>query len=187
VRVIGYVAFGVFVLVLAALMTLAVSATWSYEDKDPPDVAARKAECRKLSRHLIEISPESKGKSIDELVAKVPIEDIELCGAAYPESVACMQAAPDPAAVKPCIPVPVDCDGKDAEVAGTSPVYEVTGECKTVRVKTTHARVVFKTVPAKVEITGSDNKVELAPPGDKPAPQVSDQGARNTVTTKEEK
>jgi len=46
-----------------------------------------------------------------------------------------------------------------------------------------HARVIVKAAPAHIDITGSDNKVELKVPEGKPAPQVNDAGARNTVST----
>ena len=89
----AYALFALCALVMVGLFAIGIYSTMSWEDEDPPKVAARKAECRKLERHLFEISPDSAGRNIDELVAKVPIEDIEQCGAAYPESVACMQAA----------------------------------------------------------------------------------------------
>jgi hypothetical protein len=84
---------------------------------DAPDVARRKAECKRLEAHIFRISPETRGrlaglseaeqqKLIDQLVAGVPIEDIEQCAAAEPKAVACMQAAPDIAAIRACIPAP---------------------------------------------------------------------------------
>jgi hypothetical protein len=84
---------------------------------DSPEQARRKAECRRLEAHIFQISPETRGRLdgrpeaeqralIEELVAKVPIEDIEQCAAAAPAVIACMQAAPDPRAVRACIPPP---------------------------------------------------------------------------------
>jgi hypothetical protein len=82
---------------------------------DPPEVAQRNAECRRLEAHILRISPESRAeldglseaeqqKRLDKLVAKVPIEDIQQCAAAAPAVIACMQQAPDVAAVRACIP-----------------------------------------------------------------------------------
>jgi hypothetical protein len=84
---------------------------------DPPDLAGRKAECRRLEAHILQISPESRReldglpeaerqKRLDKLVAKVPIEDIQQCAAAEPAVIACMQRAPDVAAVRACVPPP---------------------------------------------------------------------------------
>jgi hypothetical protein len=82
---------------------------------DSPEVVQRKAACRQLNEHLFRISPESRAsiagvpeadqrKRIDQLMAKVAVEDIEQCAAADPKVVACMQAAADIAAVRGCIP-----------------------------------------------------------------------------------
>jgi hypothetical protein len=84
---------------------------------DPPEVAQRKAECKRLEAHILQITPESRGeldrlseperqKRLDQLVAKVSIEDIQQCAAADPTVIACMQKAPDVAAVRACIPPP---------------------------------------------------------------------------------
>jgi hypothetical protein len=84
---------------------------------DPPEVAQRKAECRRLEAHILRISPESRGeldglpeaeqqKRLDALVAKVPIEDIQQCAAAEPAVIACMQKASDVAAIRACVPPP---------------------------------------------------------------------------------
>lgn len=93
--------------------------------KDTPEKAARKVECRKLNEHIFQITPESKAlldeaartgaaaagddarrAKLGELVAGVPIEDIEQCAAADPKVIACMQQAPDQAALRACIPPP---------------------------------------------------------------------------------
>ena len=81
---------------------------------DSPDVARRKAECKRLEDHIFRISPESQSrlaglppaeqqKVIDTLVAGVPVEDLEQCAAAEPAVIACMQAAPDVAAIRACV------------------------------------------------------------------------------------
>jgi hypothetical protein len=184
VRTIGWVGFGVLAVLFAAIFAVAAYATANDENKDAPDVAARKEECRKVIRHLIEVSPVRGDKSVDDAAAKVPIEDIELCGAAYPESVACMAGATDLAAVKTCIPAAVECQGPATEVAGASPVFEVSGECKTVKIAANHARVIVKAAPAQIDVTGSDDHVELKTPEGQPAPKVNDTGARNKIEQK---
>jgi hypothetical protein len=84
---------------------------------DSPEVAHRKAECHRLEEHIFRISPESRGrlqglpeaeqqKAIEQLVATVPVEDIEQCAAAAPAVITCMQAAPDIAALRACVPPP---------------------------------------------------------------------------------
>ena len=98
------------------IATLFVAACGS-DAVDAPEVAQRKAECRRLEAHILEISPQTRReldglpvaeqqKRLDQLVAKVPIEDIQQCAAAEPAVVACMQRAPDVAAVRACIPPP---------------------------------------------------------------------------------
>jgi hypothetical protein len=86
-------------------------------ETDTPQVAQRKAECKRLNEHIFRISPESRGrldgvpeaeqqKRLAEMVAKVPVEDIAQCAAADPVVIACMQKAPDVAAVRACLPPP---------------------------------------------------------------------------------
>jgi len=85
--------------------------------KDTPEIAQRKAACKRLDEHIFRISPQSRSRldgrseaeqqhQIDQLVAKVPIEDVEQCAAAEPAVIACMQNAADIAAVRACIPPP---------------------------------------------------------------------------------
>jgi hypothetical protein len=92
--------------IMAAIFAIAIYATLHAEENvDPPDVAARKAECRKLQDHLISITPDAH--------KVVSIEDIEQCAAAdkdktgvdrKPAVIACLQNARDQAAVRACIP-----------------------------------------------------------------------------------
>jgi hypothetical protein len=180
VKTLGWPLFAILALAFTAMFATGVYATLNDEDKDPADVAARKAECRKVIHHVIEVTPGVS--NVDEANAKVPIEDVEQCGAAYPESVACMEAAKDLAAVRACIPTAVECAGPQTEVAGGSPVFEVSGECKTVRIAASHARVIVKAAPAQIDVTGSDDKIEVKVPEGKPAPKITDSGARNTIS-----
>ena len=84
---------------------------------DSPEIAQRKAACKQLDEHIFRISPESRSrldgvpeaeqqKRLAEMVAKVPVEDIAQCAAADPAVIACMQKAPDVAAVRACVPPP---------------------------------------------------------------------------------
>lgn len=102
---------------LALVSVLVLAAACDSGAADPPDVARRKADCRRLEDHIFRISPESQSrlaglpeaeqqKALEQLVAKVPVEDIEQCAAAAPAAIACMQAAPDIAALRACIPAP---------------------------------------------------------------------------------
>lgn len=98
-----------------ALVMVLVLAGACEDEKESPEVAQRKAECRRLEAHIFEITPrpgatgaergETDPKRIEELVAKVPVEDIDQCAAVKDRSViACMQAARDVAAMRACIP-----------------------------------------------------------------------------------
>jgi predicted aldo/keto reductase-like oxidoreductase len=70
------------------------------------------AECKKLEAHIIQITPargggppETDPKRVEELVAKLPIEDIQQCAAVKDRKViACMMAATDVAKLRACIP-----------------------------------------------------------------------------------
>jgi len=99
-----------------------------------------------------------------------------------------MATAKDVAAVKACMPEQVEADDNDVDVKGDHPVFEVTGKGKTVKVASNNARVIIKADIKGVEISGSNNKIEYAPPEDgKPAPQVADHGTGNTVKPIEKK
>jgi hypothetical protein len=174
VRLVGYIAFGALAILFAALFTVGIYATVTDEDKDEPAFAARKAECRKLVTHLIEMSPEAAGKNSEELAAKIPVEDIELCAASYPEVVACMQGAANLPAARACMPVAVECKDDKAEVSGDRPIYDV-GECKTVRVTGSKLTAIGKSAET-LEVTGNDNTIRIAK-----TKTVTDQGQRNNI------
>lgn len=100
---------------VALILGLALGLAGCEEAVDSPEKAARKAECRKLTEHIFQITPESKREldglddaarrtRLGELIARVPIEDIEQCAGADPQVIACMQKAPDQAALRTCIP-----------------------------------------------------------------------------------
>ena len=102
------------------------------EGADQPETAEQrataqhKATCRQLIEHILQITPrpgsdrpETDPARIKELAARVSIEDIEQCAAAWdpvkqgepappegqtPKVIACMQAATDVAALRKCIP-----------------------------------------------------------------------------------
>jgi hypothetical protein len=207
VKVIGYTLFGGLAVALITIFVIGIVATMRSQDEDTAEVAARKAQCRKLERHIFEISPDSgvqsltgtdRERELDALVAKVPIEDIEQCGAAYPEAIACMEVATDLAAVATCVPQKVECsDDKPTEVTGTRPIYELAGECKTVRIAVSKSTIYGKEVGA-LEIAGSDNMIRIGPAKsialtgannyvtwraaeDKAPPKITDTGANNRV------
>ena len=112
-RLLGYAGFALFAALFAGLFALAVYATLNDHEDDKPEVAARKAECRKLAAHLFEISPVTAGQDPAPLVAAVPIEDIEQCAAEdagkdkvdhKPAAVRCMFDARSEDALRTCIP-----------------------------------------------------------------------------------
>jgi hypothetical protein len=82
------------------------------DEKDSPEVAQRKAECRRLEDHIFEIMPrpgaehgEADPKKREALVAALPVEDIEQCAAVKDRKViACMQEARDVATLRACVP-----------------------------------------------------------------------------------
>jgi hypothetical protein len=90
VKSLAVAAFAVLVVLFAGILTIAIYATVNDEDKESPEIAARMPECRKLMGHLIAISPQSqldglpggaRETRIGELVAKLPVEDLEQCAA----------------------------------------------------------------------------------------------------------
>ena len=83
------------------------------------EAGPRVAVCRKLMEHIFQITPkpgsdraETDPARIQQLVTRIPIEDIEQCAATKDEAsaakkdavIACMQAAGDVAALRACIP-----------------------------------------------------------------------------------
>jgi hypothetical protein len=98
--------------VLCLVLALVPLAAGCEDQKDTPDAAQRKAECRRLEDHIFRITPQPGAEHgqtdparLAALMAKVPAEDIEQCAAVQDRKViACMQAAPDVAAVRACIP-----------------------------------------------------------------------------------
>jgi hypothetical protein len=103
--------------VMSVISVLVFAAACDPGATDPPDVARRKVECKRLEEHIFRITPESRSrldglpeaeqqKLIEQLVAHVPVEDLEQCAAAKPEAITCMQKAPDTAALRACIPAP---------------------------------------------------------------------------------
>jgi len=99
----------------AALILVIVFAGACEDAKDAPEAAQRKLVCRQLEKHIFRITPGPGGElpasdpaRIVELMAKVPVEDIEQCAAAKPEAITCMLAAPDVATLRACIPAKTD-------------------------------------------------------------------------------
>jgi hypothetical protein len=109
----------------AALVVIALLAAACEEENDSPAVARRKAECRQLMEHIVRITPRPGGgpetdpARIQQVVAQLPVEDIEQCAAVKdpvkpgeppppqgqtPRVIACMQAAADLPALRACIP-----------------------------------------------------------------------------------
>jgi hypothetical protein len=97
------------------LIALVVLAACADEPVDSPAVAAKKDQCRALEAHMFQISPQSADRFAnldeaaaktlaDQMVAKLPAEDIDQCVAAETDIISCMQLAPDVAHVKHCIP-----------------------------------------------------------------------------------
>jgi len=97
--------------VALVLVLVLVGAGACEDQKDAPEAAQRKTECRALEKHIFRITPGPGGElpasdpaRIAELMAKVPAEDIEQCAAAKPAAITCMLAAPDVATLRACIP-----------------------------------------------------------------------------------
>lgn len=97
---------------LVAWALIALLAGACEAEKETPEVAAGRAECRKLMAHLFQITPRPEGGGpetdparIQALVAAVPVEDIEQCTKIPDRTViACLQAAGDVAALRACLP-----------------------------------------------------------------------------------
>lgn len=117
-------------LALVVAPVLAFTAACDEEADKPetaqPTAAQHKVTCRQLIEHILQITPrpgsdrpETDPARIQELAARIPIEDIEQCAAVRdpvkqgepeppegqtPRVIACMQAATDVAALRKCIP-----------------------------------------------------------------------------------
>ena len=95
---------------LVALTVIALAAGACADEQASPEVAGKHAECRRLEEHIFRITPppggdrpETDPARIAELVAKVPIEDIEQCATAKQPVRDCLQAATDARAIRACI------------------------------------------------------------------------------------
>ena len=103
---------------IAGLFALtALAAAGCEETADAPELAARKAECRKLEEHIVQITPppgggqaETDPARIQRVVAQLPVEDLEQCAAALldckpgaPCVIDCLRRATDPASLRGCI------------------------------------------------------------------------------------
>jgi hypothetical protein len=94
-------------------------------------------------------------------MAKIPVEDIEQCGAAYPEVVACMKQAHDVAGVRGCIPQHIECKGPETIVEGDHPIFEITGDCKKIVLRTSNATLLIRSLHEPViEGAGPGNHIE---------------------------
>lgn len=89
-------------LMIAALVFTACGSDEQKPDK--PAVVAAKAQCKQVLTHIVQVSPQAAGRSVDEIVAGLPVEDLQSCVASEPEIRACMLTAADVAAVKKCLP-----------------------------------------------------------------------------------
>lgn len=155
------IVFGLLVLVFAGVFAVATYATLNDKNVDAPEVAARKADCKTLLRHIIEISPQRGSRSTDEVLAEIPVEDIEQCGAAYPEVVACMKKAADVAGVRSCVPKHVECKGPETVIEGDHPIFEITGDCKKLVVRSPDATLLIRSLHEPViEGAGPGNHVQ---------------------------
>jgi len=85
-------------------------------ESEAAEAAAYRAECLRLEDHVFEIMPrpgaergEPDPKKRAELVAQLPVEDIDQCAAVKDRKViACMQAASDEKSLRACIPASKD-------------------------------------------------------------------------------
>ncbi len=86
------------------LVMLALSAACDESKPDTPAVVEAKAQCKQVLEHMVTISPRGEGKDPAQVVAGLPIEDLQACVATEPEIRDCMLHATDVAAVKKCPP-----------------------------------------------------------------------------------
>ena len=87
-------------------VVIAMLALAACEDEAPETAEglATKMECKAVLAHVAKITPQGERKDPEQVVAALPIEDIQGCGASEPEIRACMLVAPDVDGVKKCIP-----------------------------------------------------------------------------------
>ncbi len=96
---------------MRAMLLLALLGACDEDKPDTTEVARAKDECKQLLKHIVTISPQAEGKNPDEVVAALPIEDLQACVATDPAVRACMAKANAVAAVKQC-PGIIACAGK---------------------------------------------------------------------------
>ena len=94
-----------------ALVVAALLAAGCDEEQDNPEATARKAECRQLMEHIVQITPRDGGPPetdparVKAIAARVSVEDIAQCATVKDQKVlVCMQAASDVRALLACIP-----------------------------------------------------------------------------------
>jgi hypothetical protein len=102
-----------------AIVALLLSVAACDDGTEQSEAEPRAAVCRKLMVHIFQITPrpgsdrpETDPGRIQELAARLPIEDIEQCAATKDAAsaakkdavLACMQAASDVAGLRACIP-----------------------------------------------------------------------------------
>jgi hypothetical protein len=102
-----------------AVAAVLVFAAGCDEGTEVAESAPRAVMCRKLMEHILQITPrpgsdrpETDPARIQQLAARIPIEDIDQCAATKDAAsaakkdavIACMQAAGDVAALRACIP-----------------------------------------------------------------------------------
>ena len=95
---------------LALPLVIGLVAACTPDAKDTPT-------CKQLREHIFRITPQSQqrlaGRSeaeqrkiLDQLMATVPVEDVQQCTAADAAVIACMLKATDMPALRACIPPP---------------------------------------------------------------------------------
>jgi hypothetical protein len=92
------------------VLILAVLAACEEDKPDTAELKRAKEECKALLKHIVSISPQAAGKDPDEIVAALPIEDIQACMATDPEVRKCMGEARDVATIADC-PGRIACAG----------------------------------------------------------------------------
>jgi hypothetical protein len=86
------------------IIALAVLAACDDPAPDTAEVVAIKAQCRTVLQHIVQITPQGQGTDPAQVVAALPVEDLQGCVASEPEIRDCMGTAADVAAVKKCLP-----------------------------------------------------------------------------------
>lgn len=86
----------------AALLAAAQLGACESSGSETAEAATAAAQCKAILKHIVEITPQGRGKDPEHVVAALPIEDMQACIATEPAIRDCLASAATVTAVKLC-------------------------------------------------------------------------------------